>query len=121
MGSPALIDTNILIDLVAGSPQALKTLREHPDRAISVITRIEFLAGLRDGERDRAETTLSSFRQIELTPEIVEETIEVRKQTRLKLPDAILMATAHVEKRVLLTRNSRDFKVGRHVRVPYEI
>ena len=64
---------------------------------------------------------LSNFVQIELGPDIAEETVFVRRQTRLKLPDAILLATAHVEGRVLLTRNTRDFKPGRSVRVPYTV
>ena len=121
MGPPALVDTNILIDLIAGLPLALNVVRRHPNRAISVVTRIEVLVGLREGERDRAEMLLSNFQQIELTPEIAEETIQVRRATRLKLPDAILLATAQVEKRVLLTRNTRDFQAGRFVRFPYSV
>ena len=37
--------------------------------------------------------------------------------TMAGLPDAVLLATAHVEKRVLLTRNTRDVTAGTHVRV----
>ena len=121
MGSPALIDTNILIDFLAGVPQARHELQKSTDRAISVISRIELLAGLREGERERAELFLSNFEQVELTPPIVVETVSVRRNSRLKLPDAIILATAHVERRVLLTRNTKDFRGAASVRVPYEL
>ena len=84
-----------------------------------MISRIELFVGLREGERTRAESLLSNFVQVELTPAIVEESIRVRQSTRLKLADSILLATAHVERRVLLTRNTRDFSPGRFVRIPY--
>ncbi len=121
MGSRALADTNILIDLLAGQRLALTELRAHNDLAISIVSRIELLVGLRDEERMRAESMLRSFKLIELTPEIAEEAIRVRKTTRLKLADAIILATAHVERRVLLTRNTRDFQAGRFVRIPYTL
>ncbi|MGV7209471.1 hypothetical protein ACLB1G_16630 [Oxalobacteraceae bacterium A2-2] len=39
---------------------------------------------------------------------------------RLKLPDAIIQATANLSGRLLITRNIGDF-VGAAVRVPYEV
>lgn len=121
MGSPALVDTNILIDFLAGVPAAARELHKHKDLAISVISRIELLAGVPTDRRDIAEDFLRRFIQIELTPAIVEESVHVRRHDRLKLPDAILLATAHMEKRVLLTRNTSDFRPGRFVRVPYQL
>ena len=121
MGSGVLADTNILIDLLAGFESSLTELRKYDDRAISVISRIELFVGLREGERARAESLLSNFTQVEITPDVVEESIRVRQTTRLKLADSILLASAHVERRVLLTRNTRDFSPGRFVRIPYTL
>ena len=121
MGSRVLVDTNILIDQLAGFEAARAEIRSHDDRAVSVISRIELFVGLKEGERARAESLLSNFVQLELTPAVVEEAVRVRQATRLKLADAIILATAHVEKRVLLTRNTKDFQVGRFVRFPYKI
>ena len=46
----------------------------------------------------------------------------LRRTTKIKLPDAIILATAEVERRVLITRNTRDFLAGaRGIRVPYTI
>ena len=47
---------------------------------------------------------------LSLTNETVEVTIAIRRQQRLKLPDAIIAATALTHKLTLITRNTADFK-----------
>jgi hypothetical protein len=43
-------------------------------------------------------------------------------QEQIKLPDAIILATAEVAKRQFVTRSVKDFPAGmRGVRVPYRI
>ena len=45
-----------------------------------------------------------------------------RRQRRVKLPDAIIIATAVVGGRTLITRNIRDFpESDQHVRMPYRM
>lgn len=39
---------------------------------------------------------------------------------KLRLPDVIILATANVTGRVLITRNKNDFR-GTNVRLPYEL
>ena len=119
MGSSALVDTNLLIDFLSGVSLAQSELARYTDLAISVISRIELLAGEQGASLHRAERFLTMFKQIELTPTITERAILVRRNTRLKLPDAVLLATAEVEGRTLLTRNTKDFKSGPAVRFPY--
>ena len=46
---------------------------------------------------------------LQLSNAIVEKTIEIRKSVRIKLPDAIIAATALVHGYTLLTRNVSDF------------
>jgi predicted nucleic acid-binding protein len=46
----------------------------------------------------------------------------IRWQKRLKVPDAIILATAEAAGRVLVTRNVKDFPVGiGGVRAPYKV
>lgn len=47
---------------------------------------------------------------LELSPEIVNQTILVRQQHKIKLPDAIIAATAIIYDFILITRNVSDFK-----------
>ena len=121
MGSRVLVDTNLLIDLLRAIPQAIPELRKYEDRAISIVTWIEVLAGLREQEAEVKEGIKANFSIVPLSSEIAEEAALLRRTTRLKLPDAIILATAHIEKRVLLTRNSRDFSEGRFVHIPYQL
>lgn len=44
-----------------------------------------------------------------LTDEIVDETIAIRKVHKIKLPDAIIAATAKTKNLALITRNESDF------------
>jgi predicted nucleic acid-binding protein len=48
--------------------------------------------------------------QYELTQEIVAETIELRKIRKIKLPDAIIAATAIVDNLTLISGNTKDFE-----------
>jgi len=121
MGSGSLSDTNIVIDLLAGIPHATQAVRSYRDRAISIVTWMEVLAGVRQDESVVRDVLDSTFTVIRLRPEIEEEAVVLRRGSKLKLPDALILATAHVERRVLLTRNSRDFRPGRFIKIPYKI
>jgi predicted nucleic acid-binding protein len=48
---------------------------------------------------------------IGITDEIVDETIAIRRAYKIKLPDAIIAATAINKKLILVTRNVTDFKI----------
>ena len=54
---------------------------------------------------------------------VIERTIEIRKHYRIKLPDAVIAATALVNNFTLLTRNIVDFKHIENLNVvnPHEI
>lgn len=121
MGTRVLIDSSLLIDLINGVTLARIEFQAHRDRAISIVSWIEVMAGVRPGEEDRTRLFLDSLHVIPLTAAIAAEAAEIRRSSRLKLPDAVILASAHMEKRVLLTRNTRDFAPGRFVRIPYEL
>lgn len=51
---------------------------------------------------------------------VAQEAVRLRRAGRLRLPDAIIYATARVHGRTLVTRNTRDFPEGEPgVDVPY--
>ncbi len=78
--------------------------------AYSVITRIE-LRGFNQttAEESQARLLLSRFQEFPLTTAIVEQTIQIRKAHRIKLPDAAISATAIVHQLTMITRNTSDF------------
>ena len=82
-----------------GDDQLLKRLRSAKWTGISVITQIEFLAfsGLSEEDKRLFSQFLQRIDVIELTPkqkELIDLIVELRQQYRIKLPDAIIAATA---------------------------
>ena len=119
----ALIDTNILIDYLAGVEAARDELARHSNPAISAVTWMEVLVGAADDEETaRLKSFLADFERIPIDNAISEVAVEIRREHGLRLPDAIIWASARVVGGLLVTRNTRDFPVDDPaVRVPYSI
>lgn len=104
-----LLDTTILIDVLRGEAKALAWLELQERPTISVISWIEVLVGCRAGESDRVEAWLETFPRLPLDDAIALESVRLRQGHGLKIPDAIILATARCADLSLATRNSRDF------------
>ncbi|MEO0473381.1 MAG: type II toxin-antitoxin system VapC family toxin [Bacteroidota bacterium] len=77
---------------------------------ISVINQIEILGF--DGQPDTMrllEELVGELSIIPLTDAVVQATISIRKQYKMKLPDAIIAATCLRYDFTLLTHNTKDF------------
>lgn len=107
-----LLDTNILIDVLRGEARALAWLDLQERPKISVISWIEVLVSCRAGESDRVEAWLESFARLPLDDAIALESVRLRQRHGLKIPDAIILATARCADLSLATRNSRDFPLA---------
>jgi predicted nucleic acid-binding protein len=117
----ALFDSNILVDFLQGSEAAREELNLYSVATISRITWMEVLIGARNEEEERLRLKfLADFETIELTASIARQAVYIRRSRRLKLPDAIILASAVAIKSVLVTRNRRDFPRDiPGVRIPY--
>jgi predicted nucleic acid-binding protein len=120
-GLNALLDTDVLLDFLDGHPSAAEELARYRHHAVSIITWMEVLTGARTtADEQLRREFLGHFRVVPLTGTIAEEAIRVRRSHRLKLPDAIIWATATIEKSLLVSRNTKDFPTGYPgVRFPY--
>lgn len=104
-----LADTNALIYLLNGNscmnPYLQKTL------AFSVISEMELLSysGITETEGNCIKSLLNDCEEISLTSEIKNKTIELRKKYKIKLPDAIVAASAIIKKIPLITAD-KGFK-----------
>jgi predicted nucleic acid-binding protein len=122
VGAKVLFDTNILIDHLSGIDRAGEEIRKYQDRAISIITWMEVMAGSNSKDESRLRAFLTAFRCLPITPDVAERSFVVRKQRKLKLPDAIILATAQAADRLLITRNTRDFPADNPgIRIPYRL
>lgn len=120
MEQACLIDTNVVIDYLDNRlPLQSSTLLERSLFRISVITRIELLSW--PGATPNQTTILQSFVhscfEYNLDDSIIEKAIDIRKSTRIKLPDAIIAATALANNLLLITRNTKDFEAIDHLRL----
>ena len=82
---------------------------------------MELLAGARTrADEDVRRGFLAHFRVVTLTPQVAEEAVRLRREYRLKLPDAIIWASALSEHCLLVSRNTKDFPANQPgVRFPY--
>jgi predicted nucleic acid-binding protein len=119
----ALFDTNILIDCLKHIPEALAELKRYKEHAISVITRMEVLAGAKDYLEERQlRKFLLRFALVPLNEDIADLTVSLRRHKRLKVPDAIILASAQYLDVPLITRNTRDFQgISPLVLIPYRL
>lgn len=79
---------------------------------VSVVSSIEVLGWPHhtDGTFAQAKKLLDQFQEQSLSSQIVSECINLRRQRTIKLPDAIIAATALHLQIPLVTRNTDDFK-----------
>lgn len=123
-----LFDTNIFIDMLGGCKQATIELSSYDFPAISAITYMELRAGqmLRPHEGPILDVLLAEFQVIQIDQMVMERAIEIRGMSlitgpKVKLPDAIIAATAAVYQNPIVTRNPKDFQWdGIDVHVPYD-
>lgn len=117
----AVFDTNILIDYLVGREEAQREFDRYTRRAVSVVTWMELQIGSRsEEEADVIDLFLREFRVVDMTRGIARRAVEIRRRTGVRLPDAIIWATAETEAALLVTRNTKDFPVNDPgIRIPY--
>lgn len=107
-----LVDTDVFVDHLRGARQLRpKSHRVH----YSVVTRAELFAG--NSASDIVQVLLAPFRELEVTRAVAERAGTLRRETGIRLPDALIAATAIEHKLSLYTRNRSDFEKARGLRL----
>ena len=114
MGKRYLVDSNVIIGYLDAKIPANGMAFMHgiindvPN--ISVMSKIEVLSFNAPENPYKILTEFVNTAIVfDLTDEVVEQTINLRKQHKSKTPDAIIAATALVHDLTLITRNVSDF------------
>ena len=122
MKDGAVFDTNIVIDALNGIVAADEEYCRYERVYISLITWIEIMVGTDEEDNLTAHFLQEYFIILPITQAIAEQAVVIRKQYRLKLPDALIQASAQVHNALLVTRNTRDFpKEHPGIRCPYRL
>lgn len=118
-----LLDTNILIDYLNGIAPARQEVARYDDASISAITWMEVMVGAAGNEEAaQLRAFLSGFRLVPIDDAVSERAVGIRRRHRMRLPDAIIWASARRIEGLLVTRNTRDFPSDDPgVRVPYQV
>ena len=121
------LDANILIDSLLGYDPAQREITRIAESGVRMwVSRMAWIEVLSKGNdavvRD-AVMFLSRFGLDEIDDEISHRAAALRRERpRLKSPDAIILATAQIRGRVLVTRNTKDFPAEMPgIRVPYKL
>jgi predicted nucleic acid-binding protein len=115
MGKSYLIDSNVFRkyiddDLSERGNELIDLILDKGIIQISVITRIELFSWNSDNySMELIKDFVSISTEYNLTEPIIQKTIEIRKAIKIKLPDAIIAATAMVNNLILLSDNDKDF------------
>ena len=116
MGQRYILDTNTIIDYIGDKlPQDSSFAMDkvvNDELNISIIVKIETLGfNGEDSEMQKLKDFLSLAKTYYVDDLIAQKTIDLRKKYRkLKLPDAIIAATALANNLTLISRNTKDFE-----------
>ena len=110
-GKRYLLDTNAVIQLLAGNPSLRKMVEGSDFLAISVISKLEFLSypDLTEDEKNAFSELLEDLTVFDLMASdsaLMQEAVAMRIDGGLKLPDAVIAATALVNGCEVITNDA---------------
>jgi len=120
-----IVDTDIFIDFLRGMKYAYEFLNKNSKEiAFSALTETELLAGKECDDTKKREDILhllSEFEKIPIGNPLAQVAGDLRRKNDIKIPDAIIAASALQEDALLVTRNAKDFEKIKELKVkkPY--
>jgi len=117
MGAPVvrvLLDSNIFIYAAAGEERAIAALdaaSEAEWAGYSALSRLELFGFplLKPHHEERLATLLACFDEVPIDKRVIDDAIVIRRRRKIKVPDAIIAASARLMGATLVTRNAVDF------------
>jgi predicted nucleic acid-binding protein len=109
------LDTNCLIYYFKGEEKVIDLIQnlilERATIFISIITKVEVLAypEITPGEEKTFLEMMKNMILIEFDDKLTNLVVNIRRKHKIKLPDAIIAATAIYTNSTLITRNIKDF------------
>lgn len=109
-----LIDTNAIFDYFSASlpPSGLQFMDTVIDAVpnLSVISQIELLCWKTDiAKEQRVKEFIADSTIFDITPDVITHCVNIRRNKKVKTPDAIIAATALAHGFTFITNNEKDF------------
>ena len=117
LGKRYLLDTNAIVALLAGHANLLKLTEDAQWLGVSIINVLEFSGfdGLTDADRALFDEFLKRVVVVDLAfanTSLVAQISNIRKSRSVKLPDAIVLASAASQQATLLTADRQLINLG---------
>lgn len=111
-GNKGLLDSNVIIDASKGIVTIQDIVNEYDYLYTSIISYVETKGyNFEDNEeKEIVNQILNSIEIVNLDRAIADTAIEYRKKKKIKLPDALILATAKLIKADLITSDISDFQ-----------
>ena len=108
----ALLDSNIVIYALVPEQVALRKYLKDLEIHVSQVTRIEVLgfSGLTQVQFQAFEQLMADMTHHAISSVVIDTAVQLRRQRKMSLGDAIVAATALDQNLTLVTRNVRDFQ-----------
>ena len=121
-GNKLFLDSNILLYFLYGDNDVIEIIFDK-DVVISFITELELLSfpKLSSDQENNIKELLKNCQLINLNEEIKSLTIELKRKYKLKLPDAIIAATAYYLNLPLITADKQFKQVEELEIILYEV
>ncbi|HDP55568.1 MAG TPA: type II toxin-antitoxin system VapC family toxin [Bacteroidetes bacterium] len=109
-----LIDTNVISDYFSASlpENGLQFMDAVIDAVpnLSVISQIELLCWKTDAAKEqRVKDFIADSTIFDITTDVISHCVNIRRNKKVKTPDAIIAATALAHNFTLITNNEKDF------------
>ena len=120
-GTKFLLDTNVVLYLLSGD-ETIAELVNEKQLYVSFITELELLAyqEITEEEQNQIKSFLKECTVINISEQIKEKTIRIRKLHKVKLPDSIIAATSEYLNIPLITADVGFKKIEKLSTIFYE-
>ncbi|UXE63030.1 MAG: type II toxin-antitoxin system VapC family toxin [Woronichinia naegeliana WA131] len=118
MASSTIVDTDIIIDVGRGIPEAVNCMQELKSTsrlAISIVTQMELIVGCANKSELRTlEKFLQQFDVVTIDPPISDKAVDLLRLYRLShcllIADGLIAATAIIWNYPFISKNQRDYR-----------